>query len=239
MTDKAHGGNGQDGHLVDKLDGGTDKQITGYVTELDAINYINPSTDPKLRKNDAEDKTLQVTNAQSGLEGVIKRTAGGDTAVIAGKETVDIVAEALIEQVMELPDAKKDPKGRETKVQDYLVQAGVSYADLLRDTIGLKGGVKIDQLPDGHPLKTLVNYISTKKVNPADRERFLQRQIVALGTVKGPAVANAFNDITGTNLDPRYATPQQALAAFSATLQAKQATYRANDPNLVYNKKAA
>ena len=225
--------------LVDKMDGGTDRQIAGYVRELDSLNYINPSTDPKERKNLPEDRNTKVNKAQTGLETVIEKSAGGETAIIGDRGTADKVIDAIVAQGTNLPDEKKQPKEREQAIQDYLQQAGVNYSELLRTAVGLKGGIKIDQLPDGHALKTLISYIAAKKVKEEDRVRFLQRQIVVVGTNRPSSVADAFNRTAGTNLDRRYATPQESLSAYNAKLQAKAAEYRANDPNPVYNKKAA
>lgn len=224
---------------VDKLNGATDAQIAGYVSELDNLNYINPSTDPKKRKNLPEERGTKVNKAQVGLEGILAKTAGGETAIIANKDTVDNIAYALIGDVTKLPDAKENPAGREQAYQDFLAQAGVNYEALVRRTVGLMGGVKIDQLPEDHPLRILVSYIAGKKVKDEERARFLQQQIVRVGALKAPAVADALNKVAGTNLDTRVATPQEALAAYGAKLQARTAKYRATDPNVVYNRKAA
>lgn len=224
---------------VDKLNGATDAQIESYVTELDKLNYINPSPDPEKRKNLPDERNTQVDKAQVGLAEIISRTVGGDTKIIADRGSVDKIAYALIEEVRKLPDAKKDSVGSEQAYQDFLSQAGVDYTALVRRTVGLMGGVKIDQLADDHPLRILVNYIAGKKVKPEERARFYQQQILRVGALKAPAVAESVNKVAGTNLDARVATPQESLAAYSAKLQARAAEYRANDPNVVYNKKAA
>ena len=224
---------------VDKLNGATDAKIAGYVSELDKLNYINPSPDPKERKNLPEERSTKVNKAQVGLEGIISKTAGGETAIVSDKGTVDNIAYALIEDLTKLPDAKKDPEGREQTYQEFLAQAGVNYETLIRRTVGLMGGVKIEQLPEDHPLRILVSYIAGKKIKPEERARFLQQQIVRVGALKAPVVAEVFNKVAGTNLDTRFATPQEALSAYGAKLQARTAEYRATDPNVVYNKKAA
>lgn len=225
--------------LVDKMDGGTDKQIAGYVQELTYLNYVNPSPDSKERKNLPDDRNNKVNARISDLEAVIKKISGGADALIADKGGVDNIAEALVAEASKLPDANEKPKEREHQVQDFYAQAGVDYGQLIRSTVGLKGGVKISDLPENHPLRRLVDYVAAKKVSEEDRARFLQRQIISLGTAKPSSVAESLNKIAGTNLDPRYATPQESLTAYGAKLQAKQADYRANDPNAVYNKKAA
>lgn len=221
------------------MDGGTDKQIVGYINELNSLNYINPSPDPKERKNLPDDRNNKLHDKISGLEAVIKAKAGGTDALISNKSSVDNIAEALVAEATKLPDAKENPKDREQKVQNFYREAGVDYGQLLRSTVGLKGGVKISDLPENHPLRMLVDYVAVKKITDEDRVRFLQRQVVSLGTAKPSSVAEALNKVAGTNLDPRYATPQESLTAYGAKLQAKQADYRANDPNVVYNRKKA
>jgi len=232
-------GGGHEEHLVDKLNGSTDKQLAGYVQELVNLNYINPSADPKLRANKPEDRGNEVSNVVTSLEGVIKDAVGGEKALIGNKDRVDMVVEKLIEYATKLPDAKEDPKKREQEITKYLTGAGVDYGSLIRRAVEVKGGVKISELPEDHPLRILVNYIAGGKVPAEERNRFLPRQLVAIGTSKPSVFANAMNEYAGTNLDPRVATPQETLSAFQAKLQAKAADYRANDPNVVYNKKAA
>lgn len=223
--------------VVDKL-GGIDTQIRSYVEELNKLNYVNSSPKPKERKNLPEDRSFEVNSVNSGLETTIKK-AIGENPVIGDKVTVDKLLDAMVAEGTKLPDSKEKPKEREQAIHDYLSQAGVSYNDILTNTIGLRSGVKINDLPDGHPLKALAGYIAAKKVPNEDRVRFLQRQIVTVGGAKPSSVAEIFNSVTGTNLDPKTANPQQALGAYNAVVQAQLAQYRANDPNLIYNKKAA
>ncbi|MBI2652501.1 hypothetical protein HYX00_03455 [Candidatus Woesearchaeota archaeon] len=231
-----------------KLNGNKVKEIESLVEEYVGYHKLVDSPDPKLRIDTITPRQTRLGNIRSALERTISSAVGEDKVISNGESAEkiidDLVAKAYdsdltLKGKVKLPDAKGDPQGRmEAKVK-YLKDANVDYTQLTRALLGIRGSVKIETLPDGHPLKTLINYMTNHSDKDQKRLVFIQEMLVSTGDVHAPTVAEAFNKYGGTGLDPKFAKPQEAIQNYQLFVQAELAKYDAKDPNKAYNKAIA
>ena len=235
MSENGNNGNGVNGELVEKFNGGTREQISGLVQEYVGLHQIVDSSDPTKRTNFVNRREDALGNIRQGLEGIISSAMGN--IIYPNKEAVDKIIEGLVVEGykadgMELPE---DPKKRQEAISKYLANAGIDYTQLVKQTINTRRPTKFAELPDDHPLKVLANYIAAQSNEEQRRLLFIQQRLVSLGDVHSPAIAEAFNQYGGLRLDPRVAKPQEAFRTYAELVTARRQAYETNAPDKVHN----
>lgn len=221
---------------MEKFNGKTLKEIDELTQEYIGFHKIVDSSDPEERVNLVNKRNDELTKIRHGLEGIVSKEFGDKEH--ADKTTADKIIEGLIVKGYEADKLKlpEDPKKKEEAISKYLASAGVDYTQLAKAIISTRKPTNVAELPDDHPLKTLVTYIVNQKNGEARRIQYITQKLVSLGDVHAPKVAEAFNKYGGLRLDTRFAKPQEALQNYAQLVQAKLTEYAAKDPHAVYNK---
>src|SRR3989338_4174514 len=221
---------------MEKFNGKTLEEIEKLVNEYAGFHKIVDSADPNERVNLVNKRNDELGKVRQGLEGIVSKELGDKE--YADKPTADKIVEILVAKGYEAHKIKlaEDSKKKEEAISKYLASAGVDYTQLVKDIINTRKPTNVAELPDNHPLKTLVTYITNQLNDEARRIQYITQKIVSLGDVHAPAIAEAFNKYGGLRLDKRFAKPQEAIQTYSQIVQAKLAEYAAKDPNAVYNK---
>lgn len=234
--------------LINKLDSKKSEDVDSWVKEYVAFHKIVHSENPRERINLVTARQDRVGRIRSQLEQTVTTTIGEDR-IIEDWESADKAIDAIVSKAyqtdltlkgkMSLPNLKEKPKDRQQAIIQYLNTAGVDYGQLVRALVGMKGKIDVEKLPDGNPIKTLFNYITTKTDNEQDRVNFLQQMIQTTGEDQKSVIAQAFNKYAGTNFDGRFAKASEMLQSYGLLVQSKLAEYESKDPYKVQNRALA
>lgn len=220
-------------HAEQKFNGGTSANINALVEEYIGLHQV----DPQQGTNKVTPRENAVAEGRKDLEGIVNK---GIIHQNASKPEADTIIEQLVSKAYAV-DGKHLPEGtkKQEEIFDYLRKAGVDYTQLITQIINTKKPVSYDTLPEGHPLKTLIRYISGQ-MNPEQRRILNIQQILAsLGNVapNAAAMAEAFNKYTKgeTRFDSKFAKPEDMLQAYGQIVSGNVAKYDATDPAKVHN----
>ena len=221
---------------MEKFNGKTLKEIEDLVHEYVSFHKIIDSADPNERVNLVNKRNDELGKVRQGLEGIISKEIGEKE--YADKPTADKIVEGLVAKGYETDKLKlpEDSKKKEEAISKYLASAGVDYTQLVKAIISTRKPTSAAELPDNHPLKTLITYITNQLNDDSRRIQYITQKLISLGDVHAPAVAESFNKYAGLRLDKRFAKPQEAIQTYSQLVQARLAEYVARDPHVVYNK---
>ncbi|MAG91919.1 hypothetical protein CMO83_04545 [Candidatus Woesearchaeota archaeon] len=220
---------------IEKFNGKTKAEIDALAKEYIGLHQINDSAVHEERFNLPAKRNDEVGKVRDGLEGVVSSILGD--RVYPDKEGADRIVEGLVAKGYEAEGQKLpgDSTERAQKIQEYVGQAGVDYTQLLKQIISTRKPTKMSDLPEDHPLRRLITYVTAKSHKGQNRVQFIPQRLASLGAVHRESVIEALNKYGELRLDPRYATIDEALQTFGQRLQAKMAQYDANEPSKVHN----